>query len=85
MPTYGYQSTGKKGCPLCREGFDIVQSIKDDPLEACPDCSAPIKRVITAAYINTRTSTKTLLSDANIKKHGFTKLVNEGGGKFRKV
>jgi len=30
-------------------------------------------------------STKKLLSDDNLKKHGFKKLVNAGGGKFDEV
>ena len=85
MPTYGYQAKAARGCDLCRKGFEIVQSMQDAPLEACPDCSAPVQRVISVPYINTHPSTRSLLSDKNIKRHGFTKLVNEGGGKFRKL
>lgn len=85
MPTYCYQAADEKGCPLCLEGFEIVQSMKDDPMDACPECSAPILRIVQPPYINTRSSTKSVLSDENVKRHGFTKIVNEGGGKFRKV
>ena len=85
MPTYCYQAKEEKGCSLCQEGFEIVQSMKDDPMEKCPDCGKAVLRVVQAPYINRRKSTKSLLSDDNIKKHGFTKLVNEGGGKFRKL
>ena len=86
MPTYVYQAVSpKKGCKICREGFEIEQSIKDASLGKCLDCGAPIKRIITQVNISTAKSTKAILSDKNIKKHGFTKLVNEGGGKFRKI
>lgn len=85
MPTYCYQATGEKGCPLCLEGFETVQSMKDDPIAACPDCGSAVLRVVQAPYINTRKSTKSILSDENVKRHGFTKIVNEGGGKFRKL
>ncbi len=59
--------------------------MKDDALRKCPDCGSPIRRVITGVNILTGPSTKSLLSDKSIKRHGFTKLVNEGDGKFRKI
>jgi len=86
MPTYVYQAvTPEKGCNICKEGFETEQSIKASPLKKCPDCGAQIKRIITQVNISTARSTKALLSDKNLKKHGFTKLVNEGEGKFRKI
>jgi putative FmdB family regulatory protein len=85
MPTYCYEAAGEDGCPHCLEGFDVVQSMKDDPLEACPRCGASVRRAVTAPYVNTRPSSKSILRDDNLKRHGFTKLVNEGGGKFRKI
>ncbi len=39
MPTYEYQ------CKSCNENFDVVQSFHDDPLEACPTCGAPVRKV----------------------------------------
>ena len=86
MPTYVYEAVDKKrSCKTCRDGFETDQSIKDDPLRNCPECGSPIRRVITGVNISTARSTKSLLSDKNLKKHGFTKLVNEGDGKFRKI
>ena len=85
MPTYCYQATdAKKSCTLCKEGFEIKQSMKDKPLEKCPECGAPIQRIITSVGIRTSPSEKSLLSDKNLKKLGFTKLVREGKG-YRKV
>lgn len=40
MPTYTYQ------CDSCGHGFEAVQRFADDPLTECPECGAPIHRVI---------------------------------------
>ncbi len=86
MPTYIYQTVNKEGgCSRCVEGFEIEQSIKEDALVTCPDCGKKIQRVITPCNFARTHSTAARLSDSNLKKHGFTKLVNEGNGKFRKV
>jgi putative FmdB family regulatory protein len=40
MPTYGYK------CEACGHEFEVLQSIKDDPLKKCPKCKGPVKRQI---------------------------------------
>ncbi len=85
MPTYEYKASSAKGCDHCRERFEVQQSMKDDSLTACPKCGAPIERIISLCAISTAQSSKSMLSDKNLKAKGFTKLVNEGGGKFRKT
>ncbi len=42
MPTYEYE---------CSNGhrFEVVQPITEDPLERCQDCSAQVRRLISAA------------------------------------
>ena len=86
MPTYVYESMDKaKSCKVCEDGFEVEQRIKEPALTKCPECGASIRRIITSVNISTAKSTKEILSDKNIKKHGFTKLVNEGNGKFRKI
>lgn len=39
MPTYEYE---------CENGhrFEVFQSMKDEPLQACTECSAPVRRII---------------------------------------
>ena len=81
MPIYVYQS--KQGCDYCQQSFEQFQSITDAPLTQCPKCQAQIQRVIQA--VGMKIGKKHMLQDSNLKKHGFTKLVNEGGGKFRKI
>jgi len=84
MPTYEYIAADEsKGCSACRRGFEVRQRMKDDPLEVCPLCGAEVRRVIGAPNIATKWREKTLLSDRNLARHGFKKLVNEGEGKFR--
>ncbi|MGB3329407.1 MAG: FmdB family zinc ribbon protein [Thermomicrobiales bacterium] len=45
MPTYAYR------CSTCAHEFEAVQKMSDDPLRTCPECGAPIKRVIFPAGI----------------------------------
>ena len=86
MPTYQYQPIKDgKGCHFCKNGFEIFQHMTEESLTKCPRCGTEIKRVISGCNINTRPSTKSVLSDKNLKKHGFTKLVKEGKGKYRKT
>ncbi|WP_010253681.1 FmdB family zinc ribbon protein [Treponema primitia] len=40
MPTYEYE------CKSCGHSFEIIQSMKDDPLKICPQCGKEVRRVI---------------------------------------
>ncbi len=46
MPTYEYV------CRDCGHTFDIVQSMKDDSLTACPECGGELRKVFHAAAIS---------------------------------
>jgi putative FmdB family regulatory protein len=87
MPTYTYESSDPhKACGYCREQFEATQKMSEEPLTACPKCGGPVQRVITAVGVVTRyAKIGKAPSDAELRSHGFHKLVNEGGGKFRKV
>jgi hypothetical protein len=54
-------------------------------LAVCPDCGNPIVRYMHATPTVRDSSTSKTLSDENLKKHGFKKLVNRGGGKYDEV
>jgi putative FmdB family regulatory protein len=85
MPTYEYLTTDPDhACQHCRAPFEVHQSMRDPALEKCPDCGGPIERLISRCAINTR-GEKSMLSDKNLKAKGFTKLVKEDTGKYRKV
>ena len=85
MPTYEYQAKDpERGCDVCRNGFETQQSMRDEPLKKCPECGEPVERLISRCAVNTR-SEKSMLSDRNLKEKGFTKLVKEDTGRYRKV
>jgi putative FmdB family regulatory protein len=86
MPTYEYRAKEPaQSCEKCRERFEVHQSMSDEPLATCPKCGSPVERVISLCSVSTTQSVKSKLSDKNLKEKGFTKLVNEGGGRFRKT
>ena len=86
MPTYEYQAVDQKqACEHCRQRFETRQSMNDKPLNRCPRCGGQVERVISLCSVSTAQSVKSMLGDKNLKEKGFTKLVNEGGGKFRKI
>ncbi|NQT84588.1 zinc ribbon domain-containing protein [bacterium] len=86
MPIYEYRAKDqKKACEHCLGSFEATQRMNDAPLCTCPVCGGPVVRVISQFSVSAVPSTRSLLSDKSIKRHGFTKLVNEGDGKFRKI
>ena len=42
MPTYEYK------CLECDHRFEAFQSMKDDPLESCPECEGSVKKLISS-------------------------------------
>jgi putative FmdB family regulatory protein len=41
MPTYEYE------CPKCSHAFELVQSMRDEPLKKCPACKkAGVRRLV---------------------------------------
>ena len=86
MPIYEYQAKdAAQCCTHCAAPFEVRQGMHEAPLTACPACGHPVARIISACSIDTRVSPKTQLGDKNLKRLGFSKLVNEGDGKFRKT
>ena len=84
MPTYIYEAApGERGCPACQAGFEVVHGLKEPAPAECPRCGGRIQRRLAAPGIIGRFSEKRTLSDSNLKRHGFKKFVNEGGGKFK--
>ena len=82
MPLYVYEACeSKKGCAKCRDGFEISQSLKDDKLTTCPDCGAPIYRVIQAPGL---THSRTDLH-YRAKRAGFSCLKKVQKGEYEKM
>ncbi len=84
MPIYDYRrKEGAKGCPRCAEGFEATQPMSAEPLAVCPSCGGAVERVISAPAI--LKSNKSILSDKNLKRHGFERLVKEDKGRYRRT
>lgn len=86
MPIYSYRAQNvSDACDQCREAFDVMQKMSEPPVAVCPTCLKPVVRILHPAANVRLENTKQLLSDDNLKKHGFKKLVNRGGGKYDEV
>jgi len=47
MPIYEYVSEHtESGCIRCARGFEALQSLRDPPIECCPECGVRVKRII---------------------------------------
>jgi putative FmdB family regulatory protein len=47
MPIYEYQAVNAdRGCPKCREVFEILQGVSESPLSRCPECGKKVKKII---------------------------------------
>ncbi len=52
MPTYDYK------CEQCGRTFEYFQSMSDDPLTVCKECSGPLKRLIGSGFYVTDNKSK---------------------------
>ena len=81
MPIYEYQAAeGEKGCKFCANGFERLQRLSEPKLEKCPECGAPVVRVISAPAVGKSVSSL----DDRAKAAGFTKLKRLGKGEYEK-
>ena len=82
MPLYVYEAkSSSKCCAKCRDGFEVSQSLKDEKLTVCPDCGAPIYRVIQAPGL---THSRTDLH-YRAKRAGFSCLKKVQKGEYEKM
>jgi putative FmdB family regulatory protein len=52
MPIYEYEAAKPDaGCGRCRRSFEVMQSMRDEPLEACPSCGGAVKRCISLVRV----------------------------------
>jgi putative FmdB family regulatory protein len=84
MPNYRYRAVEPAECETCTPGFEVLQRLSDEPISICPECEAPVRRVIgkTNYVTHQRWNTKKMLSDGNLKRLGFKKMVKESDGKY---
>ena len=77
MPIYEYEHLGGH----CGQGkhFEAMQSITAKPLTRCPECGAPVKKLISFTHVSTPKS------DRELRDLGFTKLVRRDDGVYENV
>jgi putative FmdB family regulatory protein len=79
MPTYQYKASDA-GCDFCRPGFEQVQSMKDEPLTACPKCGGPVHKIPSLF-----SGGVPMLSNGHLRDKGFTKLQKRSDGSYEKT
>jgi len=82
MPIYEYVPKDG-GCATCRKGIERLQRLSDPPLAECPDCGAPLQRVIGAPQVIAGQAH--VLREDHVAKHGFTQYRKVGKGKYEKT
>ena len=82
MPNYVYRPKNKSQCDHCEDGFDHLQKLDDEPLTSCPECEAPVEKLITAANL---ASSVPSLKEGNIEQHGFTQYRKVEQGVYEKT
>jgi putative FmdB family regulatory protein len=86
MPIYEYVSEApddpESSCRICARGFELRRPVDRAPLERCPLCKHPVKKVI--SRVNTPKVAKPFsVSDA--KSAGFTVLERRDQGVYEKL
>jgi len=83
MPIYEYANATEAGCDCCRGHFTRLQKLGDPVVQQCPDCGAPVRRVITPP--NVVSGKAHMLRESNIEKAGFTQYRKIGKGVYEKT
>lgn len=82
MPFYDYRAVDPdEGCPHCAEAFEVRHKRTDPRVEECPECGAPVERLITGVLVGK--SKKLALK--HLEKAGFTQYNRAGQGEYERV
>ena len=74
MPVYVYEVIEADGSP--GERFEVLQSMKEDPLSVHPQSGKPVRKVLLAPNIASKYTpgqTRNRIETRNVEKAGFTK------------
>ena len=83
MPLYEYiAAEPESGCRICASGFELRRPLERPPLEVCPVCKEPVKKLLSRGVTSPRVSKAPSVSDA--KKAGFTVLERRDEGVYEK-
>jgi len=83
VPIYEYEHAAEapEGCP---ERFEAVEPMSAQPLERCPKCGGPCRRVISSFGVMAKGKAG-LLSKSNLERHGFTQFTRKAKGYYEKT
>lgn len=82
MPVYDYRAKDSAyACDYCKDGFEMMRLLSAPPLEVCPECGAPVIKLISAPALG---RSKSKLDD-RAKAAGFHKLKRVDKGAFEKL
>ena len=81
MPLYDYAPKSGQ-CKRCHGRFEVMQRVSERKLRRCPACGKAVERVISAAAVHGKYSTK---SDSKLKDLGLTKYVKTSDGSYERT
>lgn len=82
MPIYEYAPSTDAHCRYCLGGFHRRQRVADARLETCPECGAPVRRVISAPGLARPAPS---IDEKNIGDKGFTQYRKLEKGVYEKT
>ena len=77
MPVYEYEHI-EKACELGNR-FEVTRSMAEEPLQKCPGCGRPVRKLISLVGISTPKT------NSELRDMGFTKLVRRDDGVYENV
>ena len=87
MPIYEYIASDLEteggSCRICQKGFELRRPVDRAPLEVCPLCKSPVKKVISRNVSSPQITKPLSVTDA--KKAGFTVLEKRDEGTYEKL
>jgi putative FmdB family regulatory protein len=80
MPIYVYRAVEpESGCETCAGPFEVVQSMKDDPLASCPECGVEVEKRPTVPGMSFPKG------PSELRNLGFARLEKRSDGKYENV
>ncbi|MEM1442632.1 MAG: zinc ribbon domain-containing protein [Verrucomicrobiota bacterium] len=84
MPIYEYIAADEEqGCRICRKGFEIRRPVTRPPMDTCPLCKGPVKKLLSKGVTSPKIAKPLSVTDA--KKAGFTVLEKRDEGTYEKL
>jgi len=86
MPIYEYISENPdqegKSCRICSRGFELFRPVSRAPLEVCPTCRNPVKKLISSV---SKPNAARGFSVSEAKAKGFSVLKKQDEGTYEKM